>query len=104
MTMTNEQIEMEINNLKSQLTQKADVASVNTLANRVTNVENTNASQSTSISTLTSRMNNAEGVNVTQGNSINSLNSRVTNLRTKLADQIIFSEMVTALVKKVRTS
>lgn len=45
MTMTNEQIEMEINNLKSQLTQKADVASVNTLANRVTNVENTNASQ-----------------------------------------------------------
>lgn len=67
MTMTNEQIEMEINNLKSQLTQKADVASVNTLANRVTNVENTNASQSTSISTLTSRMNNAEGVNVTQG-------------------------------------
>ncbi|ENW5235195.1 hypothetical protein AB3X05_04070 [Acinetobacter baumannii] len=39
MTMTNEQIEMEINNLKNQLTQKADVASVNTLANRVTNVE-----------------------------------------------------------------
>ncbi|EPQ4975065.1 hypothetical protein [Acinetobacter baumannii] len=26
MTMTNEQIEMEINNLKSQLSQKADVA------------------------------------------------------------------------------
>ncbi|CAA0197144.1 hypothetical protein [Acinetobacter baumannii] len=84
MTMTNEQIEMEINKLKSQLTQKADVASVNTLANRVTNVENTNASQSTSISTLTSRMNNAEGVNVTQGNSINSLNSRVTNLENKV--------------------
>lgn len=84
MTMTNEQIEMEINNLKSQLTQKADVVSVNTLANRVTNVENTNASQSTSISTLTSRMNNAEGVNVTQGNSINSLNSRVTNLENKV--------------------
>ncbi|MFX5875140.1 hypothetical protein ABTE67_06490 [Acinetobacter baumannii] len=84
MTMTNEQIEMEINNLKSQLTQKADVTSVNTLANRVTNVENTNASQSTSISTLTSRMNNAEGVNVTQGNSINSLNSRVTNLENKV--------------------
>ena len=84
MTMTNEQIEMEINNLKSQFTQKADVASVNTLANRVTNVENTNASQSTSISTLTSRMNNAEGVNVTQGNSINSLNSRVTNLENKV--------------------
>ncbi|HAV5328153.1 hypothetical protein ACLN6O_18195 (plasmid) [Acinetobacter sp. PVC-6A] len=84
MTMTNEQIEMEINNLKSQLTQKADVASVKTLANRVTNVENTNASQSTSISSLSSRMNNAEGVNVTQGNSINSLNSRVTNLENKV--------------------
>lgn len=84
MTMTNEQIEMEINNLKSQLTQKADVASVNTLANRVTNVENTNASQSTSVSTLTSRMKNAEGVNVNQGNSINSLNSRVTNLENKV--------------------
>ncbi|HAV4742210.1 hypothetical protein OHW31_13270 [Acinetobacter baumannii] len=84
MTMTNEQIEMEINNLKSQLTQKADVASVNTLANRVTNVENTNSSQSTLIAGLNSRLTNAEGVNVSQGNSINSLNSRVTNLENKV--------------------
>ncbi|EHF3480725.1 hypothetical protein [Acinetobacter baumannii] len=84
MTMSNEQIEMEINNLKSQLSQKADVATVNSLAGRVTNVENTNASQSTSISSLTSRMNNAESVNVTQGNSINSLNTRVSLLESKV--------------------
>ncbi|HEE6635606.1 hypothetical protein I0P11_05560 [Acinetobacter baumannii] len=84
MTMSNEQIEMEINNLKSQMSQKADVATVNALAGRVTNVENTNSSQSTLIAGLNSRLTNAEGVNVSQGNSINSLNSRVTMLENKV--------------------
>ncbi|WP_354734569.1 hypothetical protein [Acinetobacter nosocomialis] len=56
MTMTNDQLEMEINMLKSQMTQKADVSTVNALSNRVTTAENTNSSQSNSINNLSTRV------------------------------------------------
>lgn len=83
MTMSNEQIEMEINNLKSQMSQKADVSTVNTLTSRVTATENANATQNTSITSLGSRVTNVEGVNASQGNSIAQLNTRVTILENK---------------------
>ncbi|EHU2649484.1 hypothetical protein AZG96_RS05090 [Acinetobacter baumannii] len=76
MTMTNAELENEINALKAQLTvlqgtvgSKADASAVNALTARVTSVEGVNTSQSNSITTL--------------NNGLNAVSTRVTALENK---------------------
>ncbi|MEQ1295499.1 hypothetical protein [Acinetobacter pittii] len=76
MTMTNVELENEINALKTKLTalqgtvsNKADTTAVNALTTRVTSVEGVNTSQSNSITTLS--------------NGLSSVQTRVTVLENK---------------------
>lgn len=76
MTMTNAELEIEINSLKSQLAalqgsvgSKAEASAVNALNTRITNVENVNTSQGNAISNL--------------NNSLSAVQSPVTALENK---------------------
>ncbi len=76
MTMTNVELENEINALKTKLTalqgtvsNKADATAVSALTTRVTSVEGVNTSQSASITTL--------------NNGLNAVQTRVTALENK---------------------